>query len=360
MSNVDDAAENAAISRWAGRFRRASAQINKTHEADAEIYADPAFPDHYLAVTIDTVDEEIASGIYRDPFTMGWVSIMASLSDLAATGAVPLGLVISTTVEQSRPAGFIERIACGMEEAALACGTFILGGDTNSGSSPALTSCAVGLVPRGELMMRSGMAPGQTVFATGPLGSGNALGLARLAGVSEEQYPESGYRPFARLEHGILVRRHASWAMDTSDGLLATLDQLMRINGKGFVIEAPWKSMIGRRARDLCAATQTPEWMMLAGPHGEFELVFGVASERLESFHAGAQAAGFTPLMLGTVQENQSLTRAVPGAPRGEIDFLPLRNAIHACGAHPQDLLRQFEAFGKEAGLTRIIHKFCR
>jgi thiamine-monophosphate kinase len=351
MNRLEEIAENAAINRWADRFRRAAAQVNRTHEADAEIYADPSFPGHYLAVTIDTVAEEISAGLYRDPFTMGWVCIMASLSDLAAVGAVPLGLVISTTVEQSRPADFIDRIARGMEEAARASSTFILGGDTNSGPSVALTSCAVGLVPREELLMRSGMHAGETVFATGPMGSGNALGLVRLAGLPEAIYPEERYRPAARLDFGRMIRRYASWAMDTSDGLLSTLDQLMRINGRGFVIDAPWGSMVEPAALDLCVKTRTPEWMMLAGPHGEFELVFAVGSDRLDAFRRDAEAIAFGPIVLGTVQEKQALTLAVPGAPRTDIDFRPLRNAVHACGAQPQRLLEEFEAFGKREGL---------
>jgi thiamine monophosphate kinase len=127
MNALNEIIENRAINSWVRCFTRDAHQLNRPHESDAEIIPIPGDPTRCLAVTIDTVAEEITTGLYRDPHTMGWVTIMASLSDLAAVGATPLGLVISVCVEPGRSAEFTRGIAQGMEDACRALGVFILG-----------------------------------------------------------------------------------------------------------------------------------------------------------------------------------------------------------------------------------------
>jgi len=129
VSRMDEILENAAIDAWAGAFRRAPSRANAPHESDAELLEIESLPDRYLAITIDTVAEEIATGLYRDPFTMGWVTVMASLSDLAAVGADPVGVVVSVSAPPGRDAGFVDGARRGMEEACCSVGTFVLGGD---------------------------------------------------------------------------------------------------------------------------------------------------------------------------------------------------------------------------------------
>jgi len=44
---------------------------------------DQAAP-HFLAVSSDSLCEEVATGLYSDPYTVGWMLVTATLSDLAA------------------------------------------------------------------------------------------------------------------------------------------------------------------------------------------------------------------------------------------------------------------------------------
>ena len=48
-----------------------------------------------LAITTDSIVEEIRLGLYDDPYLIGWMIVMVNLSDLAAVGADPLGILIS-------------------------------------------------------------------------------------------------------------------------------------------------------------------------------------------------------------------------------------------------------------------------
>ena len=190
MKKLNDIFENQAIGHLARYFSRAPFQTNKLHESDAELIALNGDKSNYLAITIDTIADEISEGLYRDPFTMGWVTVMASLSDLAAVGAEPIGIVTAISLDVSRDKTFRSNIARGIEEACRQLGTFLLGGDLNITHSISLTGCAIGTVPKKMKLTRLGCKREDVIFLSGKAGSGNALGLARKTNLPEEMYPE--------------------------------------------------------------------------------------------------------------------------------------------------------------------------
>jgi thiamine-monophosphate kinase len=351
MSEMDAIRENATIDAWVDRFLRSKAQGNRPHETDAELIEIPEDPSRYLAVTIDTVSEEISEGIYKDPRTAGWVCAVASLSDLAAVGATPLGIVISVSLPDDPGGELAGGVSEGIEQACRSHGVHVLGGDTNATRETSLTACALGLVPRSEVLTRVGMSAGDAVFASGRVGAGNALGLARLAGMSDDAFPEEGYRPTAELAVGELLRGHASACMDTSDGVLATLDQLMRLNSLGFVVDCDWSRVLRPDVLEFCKATGTPEWLMIAGPHGEFRLVFTVPAPSMAAFHDAAEKAGMSPVSLGTVQPEESVSLSLVSGETVRVDVARLRNLLYEVGDDTRRLVTEFMAAGKEWGL---------
>lgn len=348
MNKMDKIVENVNIDSWVRHFTRTIHQINKPHEADAELIEIPGNPDRILAITIDTVAEEILLGFYKDPYTMGWVTVMATVSDLAAVGADPLGLVVSASLEPTRDEAFADGIASGMQDACDKLGIFILGGDSNTTPTISLSGCAVGFVERSKAITRRGCKEGDTVFATGFAGAGNALGLAKLAGLPDDLFPEESYRPQARIREGQLLSGFVSCCMDTSDGLFTTLDQLMRINGLGFEIECDWERIIDPQALKLCKATDTPAWAMAAGPHGEFELVFTVPESKLNSFNNAASSQGFAQIRLGIVKASPTLTLAFPSGRRVDIDMAPLRNLLYTVEGDMERYMEEFRAIGSK------------
>ena len=351
MKDMKEITENLMIGSWARHFSRSPDQLNKLHETDAELVEISKDSPHVLAVTIDTIAEEIAEGLYKDPYTMGWVTVMATLSDLAAVGARPLGLVVSVSVDPARGEKFSDAIAQGMEDASRNLGVFILGGDTNVTSEISLTGCAFGLVPRKEVITRQGCKVGDHVFITGGIGIGNALGLVRLTKNPDSCFPEELYRPTARLKEGQILRRHASCCMDTSDGLLTTLDQLMRINGSGFEINCDWEKILAPPVRKLCETTKTPCWLMTAGPHGEFELLFTIPDKNVDSFLKQARSQGFSPIRLGRVRKPRAISLVLLSGQRVDVDMAPLRNLLQTVSGDLERYVREFKAFGERWGL---------
>jgi thiamine-monophosphate kinase len=351
MREINSVTENSAINSWLSHFSRSPEQVNRPHEADAELIKIPGIGSYVLTTTIDTVSEEIDKKLYRDPFTMGWVTVMANFSDLAAVGAEPLGIVVAISLEASRGKKFRDGIARGMAAACQELGVYLLGGDTNTALNCSLTGCAIGLVPSKQKMMRSGCSPGDTIFLSGGAGSGNALGLTRMLGLSNEFYQEEQYRPKSRLKEGRLIRKYATCCMDTSDGLLITLDQLSRINNLGFIIEAGWKDILDPEVWGFCRKVQVPPWFMAAGIHGEFELVFAVPQEKEKSFLVDMAKKGFFPIRLGVVEQDPYLGVVLESGKKVKMDLAPLRNLWEENQSDYSKLIKEYHSWGKKWGL---------
>ena len=323
MRLMNDILENRLLSRWGELLPRAPGQFGGLQETDAELV--DLGDGRLLALTVDAVIEEVSAGLYREPRTVGRIAAASSLSDLAAVGADPLGVLVCATLPRTQREAVQASVAQGLRETLDAAGVFVLGGDTNEGEQLALALTAAGIVPRDGVITRVGARPGDRVFVSGLLGAGGALGASVLLGLGK--MGEDEFRPVTRLREGALLRGIASCCMDTSDGFLATLDQLARINEVGFRVDARPADLLHPAAAALRAASGLPAFPFLASYHGEFELVFTVAPARVALLEARARALGWVPIEVGTVQ-------AAPGIRFGntDIDAARLRNALELSG----------------------------
>lgn len=352
MKKLEKIFENQTIGDLARHFSRSPNQSNRLHETDAELIALEGNESQYLAVSIDTIADEISEGLYRDPFTMGWMTVTANFSDLAAVGAEPIGLVTALSLERSRDKAFRDSIAQGLEEACRQVGTFILGGDMNFTQSISLTGCAIGTVPKKEKLTRIGCMEGDAVFLSGKAGSGNALGLARKTNLPEEMYPEKSYRPVARTKEALQVRKYASSCMDTSDGLFITIDQLIRLNNRGFSITADWENILDSKVYELCEKLNIPYWFMAAGIHGEFELLFTIPVPKVQSFLNEAHRIGFFPISLGKILDTPDFEVTFKSGKTTRIDMTPLRNLWDQATGNIQHIIEEHNHWGAEWGMN--------
>jgi thiamine-monophosphate kinase len=303
--------ENMFVGRLAADLPRSPFQINRLHESDAEILSITHENGSRFAFTTDTIAEEISSGLYTDPWLIGWMTVMVNMSDLAAVGARPLGILVAETLPEDPPEEYLRALQKGIADACSACGTYVLGGDTNFARVVSMTACAVGIIENGRTLSRIGCSPGEILFTSGPLGGGSAFAFARLSGNGT---PPPRYRPAARIREGCLLRSHASCCMDTSDGALATLDQLMRLNGSGFSLNPEWQSALDPSAYALAQHLGVPDWFVLAGEHGEFELLFTIPRRRADAFLDEAGAMGWRPIRIGhAIDEPRILVPSAQG-----------------------------------------------
>lgn len=160
----------------------------------------------------------------QDPADIAWKLVAVNMSDLAAKGAEPLGVLLSYMLGAGDA-----RFLVGLEEALTAFGAPLLGGDTVSGNGPqVLGLTAIGRASHQPVPSRSGAKPGDGLWITGPVGAA-MLGLEALrAGTGDSL---AYRRPQALLAKGRALAPHVTAMMDVSDGLLLDASRLARASG---------------------------------------------------------------------------------------------------------------------------------
>ena len=158
-------------------------------------------------------------------FEIGYRATAASLSDLAAMAARPIGLMIALTLPEA-DRNEARAIATGIREGASAVLCPIVGGDLSSGKVLSLTITALGSVARP--LSRAGAKPGQRVYVTGHLGGPAAALRAWNAGAEPTVNDRARFaHPIPRIDAAIgLAERGATSAIDVSDGLIADIGHL--------------------------------------------------------------------------------------------------------------------------------------
>lgn len=346
---MKDVLENLMIEKIAQNFIRAPHQRNKTHEADAELLDIGEKDDKYMAVTTDALVEEVESELYDDPFLIGWMLVMANFSDLAAVGAEPLGLLVTLSFPTTQDESFIAKLIEGISAACQRLNTFVLGGDTNQGQKLFLSGCAVGLVPKKSTMTRIGAKPKDKLYLTGPAGLGNIFAFLKLFG-KDNRLRKSFYQPVARTDEAVIVREFASCCMDTSDGVLHTLDSLMRLNRCGFVLSSDWDRILHPVARNVCRAQRIPPWLILAAVHGEFELCFSVKEKEEKNFLEESAKTGWKPVLIGEVTAEIGIRIKTPDR-FIPIDTARIRNLAHTFGSDPERYIKELFSIARKAGI---------
>ena len=180
-------------------------------------------PGQRLVVTTDTSVEGVHfRREWLNHFEIGYRATAASLSDLAAMGARPIGVVIALTLPEADRHEARE-LAIGIRDGALAVMCPIVGGDLSSGKVLSLTITALGSVARP--LSRAGAKVGDRVYVTGVLGGPAAAVRAWEAGREPTERDRARFaHPIPRVDAAIgLAARGASSAIDISDGLTADL-----------------------------------------------------------------------------------------------------------------------------------------
>ena len=310
MCELKTIKENALIYMLAGKFIRSPHQLNMLHESDAELIRIPG-TDTILAVTTDNIVEEIQSGLYDNPYIAGRMAVIVNLSDISAVGAEPLGLIINESFNPASGNEYIKTIQKGISDVCSETNTFILGGDTNFSDNVQIGATAIGIIKDNKIITRKGCSTGDNLFSTGKLGCGNAFAFSKL--FSDKKIPYFPFNPVPRIKEGMIIRKYASCCMDTSDGMIATLDQLMRINNLGFCVDEDINNYLESNTIELCKKNSLPSWFTLAGIHGEFELIFTVNEENTGEFLKEANSAGWIPVRLGKVTDEKTVQLKING-----------------------------------------------
>jgi thiamine-monophosphate kinase len=166
-----------------------------------------------LVLTHDMLVEGVHFLPGADPADVAWKLVATNLSDLAAKGAEPLGVLLGYML------GDDARFAEGLREVLATYDVPLLGGDTTRGGPPqAYGLTAIGRATQLPVPSRTGAQVGDALYLTGALGAA-MLGFEALrdaTGADSTAYR----RPSARMREGLALAPHVTAMMDVSDGLL--------------------------------------------------------------------------------------------------------------------------------------------
>jgi thiamine-monophosphate kinase len=237
-------------------------------------------------------------------------ALRVNLSDLAAKGAKPAGFLLSLVIPKSIDDHWLKLFARGLGADARRYGCPLFGGDTDRTPGPVTISIAAfGTLPAGTMVLRSGARPGDRVIVTGTIGDA-ALGLKlrqdrgaarrwRLDAAMRRHLAGRYLVPDPRNALAEALRRHASAAMDVSDGLVGDFGKLCRASGVAADVEVA-RVPLSKAARAACAAE--PKLINTALTGGDdFEVVATIPPGKLASFRAAANRAGVAVTEIGRV-----------------------------------------------------------
>lgn len=200
-----------------------------------------------LVLTHDAMAEGVHFLAGQDPADVAWKLVATNMSDLAAKGAEPLGVLLGYVLGHDDA-----RFLAGLEEALAHYAVPLLGGDTISGKGPqVLGLTALGRATHRPVPSRAGARPGDLLWITGPVGAA-MLGLEALR--SGHGDSAAYRRPRALLAEGQTLAPHVSAMMDVSDGLLLDAARMARASGVKLAIDGgsvPIAAPEARRAEAL-------------------------------------------------------------------------------------------------------------
>lgn len=195
-----------------------------------------------LILTHDMMAEGTHFRPNADMADVAWKLVATNLSDLAAKGAEPVGVLLGHMLGRD-DARFLE----GLHAALTTFGVPLLGGDTVAAQgirSFGLT--AIGRATHTPVPARSGAQVGDHIFITGP------VGRAMLGFEGNPEHLAAFNRPSPRLAEGQALAPHVSAMMDVSDGLLLDSWRMAGASGVTFALDPQAIPVVDRTRLDAC------------------------------------------------------------------------------------------------------------
>ncbi|WP_411725335.1 thiamine-phosphate kinase [Methyloglobulus sp.] len=235
-----------------------------------------------LAVTTDTMVENVHFFAGSDPYQLGHKILAVNLSDLASMGANPFSVTLALTLP-SIDENWLQAFAEGFFALAERHSVDLIGGDTTSGPLT-LTVQALGLVTSGLALKRSTAKPGDTICVTGYLGVAG-LGLKIKQGYHCKQ-PEAALKRFnqpePQVEIGQALVGIANACIDISDGLTGDIGHILQQSRVGACLD--WEALPLSQAVKAYIE-DTGDWAMPLTAGDDYELCFTVSPDKIKALN---------------------------------------------------------------------------
>lgn len=274
-----------------------------------------------LVMTTDPVPEPAARVIAgdADPYWMGWLLVVINASDLAASGAIPVAFLAAVEAPSDLDLNDFKRFLSGIADCCAAEQLKYVGGNLREG--PRLTAVGTAFGESGGVppIGRRGALPGDVLVSVGRGGVFWRDAMSVLSGVTVDKETSPLFRPHSQ-SRGMRLLSERGWvnvAMDNSDGLLPTLEELSRINDVGIELNLS-ELRVESRGGDL---TADPARLWLGW--GDWNVVAAISPQHFTKAVAVMESSAVSITRLGSFVEGPAEVRLrrgnrVSAAPRLE------------------------------------------
>jgi len=281
-----------------------------------------------IAVSCDMLQENVH--FIKDEIggeNLGKKSLAVNLSDLASSGATPLGSFLSVALPEDIEEDFLNNFFKGYAFMSEKYGCPLLGGDTvKSLNGITINVTVLGKVNRENVKLRKNAQPGDFVCVTGFLGD-SACGLDFVKMEKNHRPKEADYfischhNPNPRLEEGKFLSQFScvNSMMDISDGISSDLKHILKESQVSAVVELE-KLPLSSQMRDYWGFNLKKMYELATSGGEDYELLFTVNKTQFANLNKLFQEKFSKPIYpIGKITEGFS----------SEIIFLENTNPIN-------------------------------
>ncbi len=233
----------------------------------------------YLLLTTDMlVSGDHFNTDWQSPWQIGWKSIVANVSDIAAMGGEPMYGLVSIALPDDISVEFVDEMFDGFADASKKHGLNLVGGDTTHGELLVINVTILGEVEKEYLCLRSDAKVGDVIAVSGDLGKSWA-GLELLR-AGREGYTDYYLEPRCRLDYARKIAPYANALIDVSDGLASEVTHICEESDAGanvYLDKIPISDKTRRTGEKL--GKDPYRWALSGGE--DFELVFTIEEGKL-------------------------------------------------------------------------------
>ena len=223
-----------------------------------------------LVITHDTLIEGVHVLQGQDPADIAWKLVAVNLSDLAAKGAQPIGIMLSHMLGIDD-----HRFVTGLKDVLETYDVPLLGGDTVRAEGRRAWGCtAIGRASYTPVPARTGAMAGDHVYLAGPIGRA-MTGLEALR--DDTDGDDSHYRrPEPQLGLGQKLAPCVSAMMDVSDGLLLDATRIASASGVTLCLDSKAIAPLAPEGRLDDALRWGDDYVLLATGSAGLESRFAI------------------------------------------------------------------------------------
>lgn len=268
----------------------------------------------YLVISSDFIRGEyfnMFQAKYMCYFDLGYFLVIANLSDIASSGARPLGISLILRYSDDMSDKDFQAILSGIKVASIKYNLDVLGGDTGSYKESVLAATITGIIANKHPMLRTNAQVGDNVYVSGNVGLAitsmvyflyaKELGL-HLEVEEEEILLKQWQSPKAFIDFGSLLSENnlSVCCQDVSDGLKASVEQISEASNVSMEIE---ESKI-----PLSSITKKVAEFLLIDPYklafsisADFNLLFTVSKDKHDDLDKVCTQNNINYYYIGTV-----------------------------------------------------------